>query len=120
MIGWIEEMVVFATFTIEAESEIPSQADNPNVCRGHGKESTYTSAESTLGGAHSRDVHNGLGHPGAGQTGTVIRHDGKHHHKRSGDGLEGVGSSGDKGFRDPMWNPRPDDDHPGGPISARA
>jgi hypothetical protein len=107
------------TYQPNPDSEIPSQADNPNVLRDHGKESTYTTAESTLGGADSRDVHKGLGHPGVGQTSTEIRHDGQHHRKRDGAGLEGAGSSGDKGMDDPKYNPDPSDDHPEGPIPAR-
>lgn len=107
------------TFEPNPQSEIPGQADNANVLRDHGKESTYTSAESTLGGADSRDVHQGLGHPGAGQTSAELRHDGEHHRKRAGAGLEGVGATSGKGMDDPAYNPRPDDDHPEGPISGR-
>lgn len=60
--------------------------------RSHGKEQVRTTAESTLQGATSQDVHKGLGHPGSGQTSTEIRHDGEHHRKRQGHGLEGVGA----------------------------
>ncbi|KAJ5126496.1 hypothetical protein N7448_007275 [Penicillium atrosanguineum] len=42
-------------------NEVGSQADNPNVLRAHGKESTYTSPADTLTGATSQDVHTGLG-----------------------------------------------------------
>ena len=107
------------TFQPNPQSEVPGQADNANVLRDHGKESTYTSAESTLGGADSRDLHQGLGHPGQGQTSSELRHDGQHHRKRDGAGLEGVGASGDKGINDPAYNPREDDDHPEGPVPAR-
>lgn len=107
------------TFQPNSQSNIPGQADNANVLRDHGKESTQTPASSTLTGADSRSVHTGLGHPGQGQTSTEIRHDGQHHRKRAGAGLEGVGSSGDKGLEDPAYNPRPDDDHAEGPVSAR-
>lgn len=54
------------------------------VERSHGKEAVKTTAESTLRGATSKDVHRGLGHPGSGQTKTEIKHEGA--------GLEGVGS----------------------------
>jgi hypothetical protein len=53
------------------------------------------------------------------QTSTEIRQDGQHHRKRDGAGLEGVGSSGDRGTDDPKYNPDPNDDHPEGPIPAR-
>ena len=62
------------TFTPNPTSEVPGQADNDAVLRGHGKESTQTTASSTLGGATSADVHTGLGHPGQGQTSSELRH----------------------------------------------
>ncbi|KAL8809557.1 MAG: hypothetical protein Q9200_003315, partial [Gallowayella weberi] len=71
------------TFQPNATSEVPGQADNDNVLRSHGKESTHTTASSTLGGATSGDVHTGLGKPVQGQTS----------HDRGG-GLAGVGASG--------------------------
>jgi hypothetical protein len=107
------------TFQPNAQSEIPSQADNANVLHDHGKESTYTSAESTLGGADSKDLHTGLGHPSQGQMSSELRHDGQHHQKRDGAGLEGVGASGTKGIDDPAYNPPENDDHPEGTIPAR-
>jgi hypothetical protein len=64
-------------------------------------------------------VHKRLGRPGVGQTSTEIRHDGQHHQKRDGAGLERIGSSGDKGIDDPKYNPEPSDDHSEGPIPAR-
>ncbi|KAJ9298108.1 hypothetical protein DTO271G3_3713 [Paecilomyces variotii] len=73
-------------------NETPGQANNPDALRGHGKESTYTAANS-IPGATSKDVHRGLGHPGVGETNNEIRHDGQHHRKRAGQGLEGVGAS---------------------------
>ena len=76
------------TFTPNATSEVPGQADNASVERDHGKESTKTTASSTLSGATSGDVHTGLGHPGQGQTSSELRHDGR------GGGLAGVGASG--------------------------
>ena len=76
------------TFTPNSTSETPGQADNDNVLRSHGKESTQTTASSTLGGATSADVHTGYGHPGQGQTSNELRHDNR------GGGLAGVGASG--------------------------
>lgn len=79
---------------------MPGQADNEDVLRSHGKESTYTSATDTLGGATSADVHTGYGHPGQGQTSSELRHDGEHHRKRQGGGLEGIGVSSGHGMVD--------------------
>ena len=62
---------------------MPGQADNPDVLRSHGKESTQTTASSTLGGSTSADVHTGIGKPVQGQNS----------HDRGG-GLAGVGASG--------------------------
>ena len=61
------------TFKPNNISEVPGQANNPDVERSHGKESTKTSASDTLGGATSADVHTGLGHPGQGQTSSELR-----------------------------------------------
>ena len=44
-------------------------------------------------GSTSADVHTGLGHPGAGQTSTELRHDGEKGRKNPGASLEGVGAS---------------------------
>ncbi|KAL8801474.1 MAG: hypothetical protein Q9182_004441 [Xanthomendoza sp. 2 TL-2023] len=71
------------TFQPNTTSEVPGQADNDNVLRAHGKESTHTTASSTLGGATSGDVHTGLGKPVQGQTSSD-----------RGGGLAGVGASG--------------------------
>jgi len=46
-------------------------------------------ASSTLGGATSADVHQGLGHPGSGQTSQELHGT----HKKDGSGLEGVGAN---------------------------
>ncbi|KAM0800307.1 hypothetical protein BDR22DRAFT_794074, partial [Usnea florida] len=70
------------TFTPNATSEVPGQADNSSVERDHGKESTKTTASSTLGGATSGDVHTGLGHPGSGMTSNELRHEGGHTSKK--------------------------------------
>ena len=80
------------TFQPNPESEVPGQADNANLDRSHGKESTQTTATSTLTGADSGSVHTGLGHPGQGQTSSELRNDGKHTSKREGAGLEGIGA----------------------------
>ncbi|KAF9887373.1 hypothetical protein FE257_010228 [Aspergillus nanangensis] len=86
------------SFAPNPYNESGSQANNPNVERGHGKESTKTSAADTLTGATSKDVHTGLGHPGSGQTSTELRHDGQHGRKNPGVGLEGVGASKENKF----------------------
>ncbi|KAI9880242.1 MAG: hypothetical protein M1830_004586 [Pleopsidium flavum] len=77
------------TFKPNPSSEVPSQADNDNVLRSHGKESTYTAASDTLGGSTSADVHTGMGKPMQGQTSSEMRQEGG---KRTG--LVGVGASG--------------------------
>ncbi|KAL9007671.1 MAG: hypothetical protein Q9173_007110, partial [Seirophora scorigena] len=82
------------TFKPNNISEVPGQADNPDVLRSHGKESTQTTAESTLGGATSGDVHQGLGKPIQGQSSSEL-HGGKAGAGREG-GLVGVGVSGAK------------------------
>ena len=93
------------TFQPNATSEVPGQADNDATLRSHGKESTYTTADSTLGGSTSAAVHTGLGHPGQGQTATEIRHEGKHKREREGAGLEGVGATGGSGMVDERVTP---------------
>ena len=72
----------------------------------HGKESTMTSAESTLGGATSGDVHTGLGHPGQGQTSRELRHE-RNNPGGHGGGLAGVGASASSGMAmaDPETQP---------------
>jgi len=87
------------TFQPNPVGETPGQADNDATLRSHGKESTYTNAIDTLGGATSGDVHTGLGHPGQGQLATEERHEGKHTAKREGAGLEGLAQGG-SGLRD--------------------
>ncbi|KAB8224880.1 hypothetical protein RU639_006566 [Aspergillus parasiticus] len=81
------------SYTPNTRSEVGSQAQNPNVERSHGKESVKTTADQSLQGATSQDVHTGLGHPGGGQTSAELRHDGQKHRKNPGGGLEGVGAS---------------------------
>ncbi|KAB8074234.1 hypothetical protein BDV29DRAFT_156836 [Aspergillus leporis] len=86
------------SYTPNTQSEVGSQAQNPNVDRSHGKESVRTTAEQTLVGATSQDVHTGLGHPGGGQTSAELRHDGQGHRKNPGGGLESVGASQEPRF----------------------
>ncbi|KAL4879431.1 hypothetical protein BJY04DRAFT_193982 [Aspergillus karnatakaensis] len=66
------------------------QALNPNVERAHGKESVKTTAEQTLMGATSQDVHRGIGKPASGQTTSELRYGGEHANKNPGRGLEGA------------------------------
>ncbi|KAI4213929.1 MAG: hypothetical protein LQ351_003624 [Letrouitia transgressa] len=80
------------TFKPDATSEIPGQALNEFVERQHGKESTKTTASSTLGGATSGDVHTGLGKPLQGQTTNELA--GGNNLGGHGGGLVGVGASG--------------------------
>ncbi|CAI7625581.1 unnamed protein product [Penicillium bialowiezense] len=81
------------SYTPNPVSEVGSQANNPNVDRAHGKESTFTSAADTLVGATSGSVDQGFGKPLQGQTNTEVRHDGQHGRKKQSYGLEGVGAS---------------------------
>lgn len=57
-----------STFQPNPISETPGQANNEDTLSSNDKESTYTSASDTIGGASSGDVHTGLGQPIAGQT----------------------------------------------------
>lgn len=70
------------TFQPNPQSEIPGQAHNPDA-------TVTTAASETLGGSTSADVHQGLGHPGSGQTSQELH--GTHKKERSG--LEGVGAN---------------------------
>lgn len=79
-------------FPANTYNEPGSQANNPNVERGHGKESVKTSAADTMMGPTSQQVHQGYGQPLSGQTSTEIRHGGQHGRKHESSGLEGVGS----------------------------
>lgn len=82
-------------------NDVGSQALNPNVERGHGKESTKTTASQTMMGSTSQDVNTGFGVPMQGQTSTEVRHDGQHGRKNPGGGMEGVGATiGNKMERD--------------------
>ena len=80
------------TFQPNPVSETPGQANNPDVLRSHGKESAQTTASSTLTGATSGDVYQGMGKPLQGQTTNESiggQNEGGH-----GAGLAGVGASG--------------------------
>ena len=92
------------TFKPNPISETPGQADNEDTLGSDDKESTYTRALDTLGGATSGDVHTGLGHPGSGQTSTELRNEGQHTSKRDRTGLDGMASGG-SGLRG-RWQPR--------------
>lgn len=111
-----------STYTPNPVSEVPGQANNPDVLRSHGKEEVRTDPLSTLPGATSADVHQGLGHPGQGQTSTEIRHDGQHGRKKQRSGPEGSGATGGSGVSDPndvnveFRRLQDDSDHPKGPI----
>lgn len=87
-----------STYSANMENKFGSQAMNPDVDRSHGKESTKTTASSTIRGATSKDVHHGLGHPGVGQTNSEVRHEGEHHRKHQSYGLEGVGTNRQERF----------------------
>jgi hypothetical protein len=106
------------TFQPHPDTEVPGQADNADTQQEG--ESTHTSASITLGGSDSREVDKGLGHPVSGMSSAERHHDGHSHRKHDRDGLEGVGSSGNKGINDPKFNPRDEDDsHGKGPIPAK-
>jgi len=79
------------TFAPNPTSETPGQANNDASLASDDKESTYTSATDTLGGATSGDVHTGFGHPGQGQTSQELHQGGGAGGGREG-GLAGVGS----------------------------
>ncbi|KAE9379296.1 hypothetical protein N431DRAFT_478347 [Stipitochalara longipes BDJ] len=71
------------TFQPNTQSEVPGQANNPNISK-----ETWTSAQDTIGGATSADVHTGYGHPGGGQTSQELH--GRRKKERTG--LSGVGA----------------------------
>jgi len=111
-----------STYQPNPTSEVPGQADNENVLRAHGKESTRTDPLSTLPGATSADVHTGLGHPGQGQTSTEVRHEGHHTRKKHTSGPEGAGATGGSGLREDGTNTefrrlQEEGDHPRGPLA---
>ncbi|OQU95379.1 hypothetical protein CLAIMM_01598 isoform 2 [Cladophialophora immunda] len=112
-----------ATFQPNPTGEVPGQAFNENVDRTHGEEGVRTDPLSTLPGATSADVHQGLGHPGQGQTSTELRHEGHHTASKATSGPEGAGATGGSGLRDPsdvnseFRRLQQEGDHPRGPIS---
>ncbi|KAK7631531.1 hypothetical protein BKA81DRAFT_349254 [Phyllosticta paracitricarpa] len=56
--------------------------------------STHASAADTIPGSTSASVHTGLGHPGAGQTSSELRHDGQKHRDHQRGGLAGLAQGG--------------------------
>ncbi|KAK7525861.1 uncharacterized protein IWZ02DRAFT_431388 [Phyllosticta citriasiana] len=56
--------------------------------------SAHASAADTIPGSTSASVHTGLGHPGAGQTSSELRHDGQKHRDHQRGGLAGLAQGG--------------------------
>ncbi|PMD34056.1 hypothetical protein L207DRAFT_437584 [Hyaloscypha variabilis F] len=79
------------TFRPNTQNEIPGQANNPNISK-----ETWTSAQDTIGGATSADVHTGYGHPGIGETSQELHGSGK----KERSGLSGVGADQSDRVRD--------------------
>lgn len=104
-----------ATYQPNPVSEVPGQADNEDVLRGHGQGSVRTDALSTLGGATSADVHTGLGHPAQGQTSSETR--GDRHASKGAHATGGGGLRGDDGLDPEFRRLQQDDNHPAGPAS---
>lgn len=78
------------TFQPNPVSEVPpvaNQMDDADIS------SEQASAADTVGGSTSADVHQGLGHPGQGQSSAEIRHDGQSKRNNPGASLQGVGAS---------------------------
>lgn len=74
---------------------IPSQANNDNVLRSHGKEGRYTGAMDAYPGATSGSVHRSMGKPLVSETSGEQRHDGSTKgRKRQTAGYEMVGMAG--------------------------
>ncbi|KAL6244552.1 hypothetical protein RBB50_008794 [Rhinocladiella similis] len=109
-----------STYQPNSISEVPGQANNPDILRSHGKEGVRTDPLSTLPGATSADVHTGLGHPGQGQTSTEVRHEGQHTASKAPSGPEGAGATGGSGLHGDVnteFRRLAQDDHPRGPRS---
>lgn len=70
------------TFEPNPVNEVPGQAQNPSA-------QATTAASDTIPGATSADVHQGLGHPGSGQTSQELHGT----HKKDRSGLTGVGAN---------------------------
>ena len=70
------------TFQPNPVNEVPGQAQNPDA-------QATTAASETLPGATSASVHQGLGHPGSGQTSQELHGT----HKKDRAGLTGVGAN---------------------------
>ena len=78
------------TFKPNNISEVPPMKDYSADAE---PETSENSAQATMPGATSGDVHQGLGRPVQGQSSSELRHDAK---AGSSGGLEGVGASGVK------------------------
>ncbi|PVH87020.1 hypothetical protein DL98DRAFT_481045, partial [Cadophora sp. DSE1049] len=72
------------TFQPNTQNAIPGQAMNPDVSK-----ETWTSAESTIVGATSKDVDTGLGKPVGPQGSKELHHDGAEPGKRQRTGIAG-------------------------------
>lgn len=78
------------TFKPNTQNEIPGQAMNPDISK-----ETWTSADSTLGGATSKDVDTGLGKPVGPQGSKELHHGGSEPGKRERTGIAGRGGEVD-------------------------
>ncbi|KAF2461803.1 hypothetical protein BDY21DRAFT_329697 [Lineolata rhizophorae] len=81
-----------ATFRPNANTEVPPTT---NYARSDAvdPDAPTVDASATIGGATSADMHQGLGHPGQGQTSAEMRHDGEKHRAKQTHGLGGVGAN---------------------------
>lgn len=73
--------------------ETPGQANNPDSTNNEDSSGAALAADD-FPGATSADVHQGLGHPGSGQTSSEIAHEGKSHRARDRTGLTGLAEGG--------------------------
>jgi hypothetical protein len=84
----------FHAQTLPAGSAPASKTFTPNPDLNN--QGTFTSASSTLVGADSRTVHDGLGHPGQGQTSSEL-HDNSKKSGGAGAGLAGLADNVEQG-----------------------
>lgn len=87
------------TFRPDTQAELPSQASEAPLENDDDDESTYTSPADTLVGATSADLNRGLGHPGQGELGRELEHDGRSKRKKERTGNE-ARATGGSGLRD--------------------
>ncbi|KIW19905.1 hypothetical protein PV08_00480 [Exophiala spinifera] len=109
-----------STYQPNPVSEVPGQANNPDVLRSHGKEEVRTDPLSTMPGATSADVHTGLGKPMQGETSNELEHDGRHTRKILGSGPEARGATGGSGLHGDVnveFRRLGTDGHPRGPLA---